>query len=128
MTTEVGGGYPAAMQLNHLHLHVASIDDAAAFYVGHFGFHRHVVQDDGTLFLRDAGGMDLALALGPPDNFPPWAHFGFRLNDADEVRTLYSRLQTAGVAIRHPLSEEPDFVWFRCADPDGHNIEVYWEP
>ncbi|WP_430419607.1 VOC family protein [Phenylobacterium sp.] len=116
------------MQLNHLHLHVVSVDEAAAFYTGHFGFRPHVRQDDGTLFLRDAGGLDLALAAGPPDNFPPWAHFGFRLDNADAVRSLYARLQAADVTIRHPLDEEPDFVWFRCADPDGHLIEVYWEP
>jgi catechol 2,3-dioxygenase-like lactoylglutathione lyase family enzyme len=116
------------MRLNHLHLHVASQDEAAAFYIGHFGFRRHAVQDDGTLFLRDAGGLDLALAQGPPDDFPPWAHFGFRLDDAEAVRTLFGRLRDAGAAIRHPLDEEPDFVWFRCADPDGHLIEVYWEP
>ena len=43
------------MQLNHLHLHVASADDAAEFYTRHFGFRRHVAQADWTLFLRDAG-------------------------------------------------------------------------
>lgn len=116
------------MQLNHLHLHVASVDEAAAFYTGHFGFRRRAVQDDGTLFLRDAGGMDLALAAGPPDDFPPWAHFGFRLERPEAVRELYGRLTADDVTIRHPLEEEPDFVWFRCADPDGHLIEVYWEP
>jgi catechol 2,3-dioxygenase-like lactoylglutathione lyase family enzyme len=116
------------MQLNHLHLHVMSVDDAAAFYATHFGFRRHVVQGDGTLFMRDAGGLDLALAAGPPDDFPPWAHFGFRLDDAAAVRALFAQLQAAGVTIRAPLSEAPDFVWFRCADPDGHLIEVYWEP
>lgn len=116
------------MQLNHLHLHVMSVDEAAAFYTRHFGFRRHVVQDDGTLFLRDGGGLDLALALGPPDNFPPWSHFGFRLESGEMVRGLFGDLQAAGATIRHPLEEEPDFVWFRCADPDGHLIEVYWEP
>ena len=115
------------MQLNHLHLHVTSVPAAAAFYTGHFGFREHVWHGD-VLFLRDEGGMDLALAPGPPDDFPPWSHFGFRLDDADAVRSLFARLEAEGVAIREALSEEPDFVWFRCADPDGHLIEVYWEP
>ena len=115
------------MQLNHLHLHVASVDEAAAFYAAHFGFRRHVVQSDGTLFLRGDGGVDLALAAGPPDNFPPWAHFGFRLDSGDAVRGLFERLRGAGVTIRNALEEEPGFVSFRCADPDGHLIEVYWE-
>lgn len=116
------------MQLNHLHLHVASVDRAADFFVGHFGFRRHAMHGD-IAFLRDEAGMDLALAPGPPDDFPPWSHFGFRLEDAEAVRALFARLEAAGVAILHPLDEEePDFVWFRCADPDGHQIEVYWEP
>ena len=116
------------MQLNHLHLHVASVDDAADFYIRHFGFRRHVVQADGVLFLRDDGGMDLALASGPADAFPPWSHFGFRLENAREVRDLHGRLTEAAVELATPLSEEPDFVWFRCRDPDGHLIEIYWEP
>ena len=54
------------MQINHLHLHVADVDRAAAF-----GRRAEIVA---------------------------------------------------------PPSEQPDFVWFRCCDPDGHAIEVYREP
>ena len=51
-----------------------------------------------------------------------------RLDTAAEVEALHARMAAEGVAIRHPLEAEPDFVWFRCADPDGHLIEIYWEP
>jgi catechol 2,3-dioxygenase-like lactoylglutathione lyase family enzyme len=112
------------MQLNHLHLHVADVDRAAAFYGRWFGLAPHVTHGD-VLFLRDDAGLDLALAPGPPDLMPPWFHFGFRLDGAQAV---HGRLAAGGEAIRAAISEEPDFVWFRCSDPDGHLIEVYWEP
>lgn len=115
------------LALNHLHLHVASVKRAQAFYARHFGLTPHVWHDD-ILFMRDAAGMDLALAPGPADRMPPWFHFGFRLATPDDVRALHASLIADGADIRTPLSEEPDFVWFRCADFDDHVIEVYWEP
>jgi len=118
------------MRLNHLHLRVASVARAAEFYGRAFGLTEHVWHDD-VLFLRDEAGMDLALAPGEPGEpgeLPAWFHFGFRLETPDAVRALHDRLAADGVDFGAPLSEAPDFVWFRCRDPDGHNIEVYWEP
>jgi catechol-2,3-dioxygenase len=115
------------MQINHLHLHVADVGRAAAFYGRAFGLTEHVWHED-VLFLRDDAGMDLALAPGAPGELPGWFHFGFRLETPQAVRDLHARLTAEQVTMRSPLSEEPDFVWFRCEDPDGHGIEVYWEP
>jgi len=115
------------MQINHLHLHVADVDRAAAFYGRAFGLRPHVWHED-VLFLRDEAGMDLALAPGAPDELPAWFHFGFRLETPQAVRDLFARLSSAGDDMAEPLSEAADFVWFRCRDPDGHAIEVYWEP
>ena len=115
------------MQLNHLHIHVADVDRAAAFYGRAFGLTPHVTHGD-VLFLRDDAGMDLALAPGTTGELPDWFHFGFRLPAPADVRALHARLATDGVEMAAPLSEAPDFVWFRCRDPDGHAIEVYWEP
>lgn len=56
--------------------------------------------------------------------------FGFREDvwhrGTEDVRALRARLADPGV----PLGEggdDPDFVWFRTRDPDGYQIEVYWE-
>jgi len=114
------------VRLNHLHLHVASVDRAADFYQRYFAFTRHVT-DGEVQFLRDAAGMDLALAPGEPDAMPPWFHFGFRLDDAQAVRTLHDRLAADGVAIAEPFERDEHSAAFRCRDPDGHLIEVYWE-
>jgi catechol 2,3-dioxygenase-like lactoylglutathione lyase family enzyme len=114
------------VRLNHLHLHVASVAEAADFYQRWFGFARHVAHGQ-VLFLRDAAGMDLALAPGEPDVMPPWFHFGFRLDEASAVAALHARLAAEGVTITEPLTDEEGVVSFRCLDPDGHAIEVYWE-
>jgi catechol 2,3-dioxygenase-like lactoylglutathione lyase family enzyme len=112
--------------LNHLHLHVADVDRARVFYARWFGLRPHVQHED-VLFLRDEAGMDLALAPGPADVMPPWFHFGFRLETPEAVRALHAAMHENGERLIAPLAEEEGFVWFRCADPDGHAIEVYWE-
>lgn len=117
-----------AMDLNHLHLHVRSLEASKAFYERFFGM-REFVRHGEIVFMRDGAGMDLALA--PADQvepLPAWFHFGFRLDSPDAVQDLRRALQQAGVPMKGPLEVEPDLVSFRCADPDGYTIEVYWEP
>lgn len=115
------------VQLNHLHLHVRDRALARAFYERWFGFREHVTHGD-ILFLRDAGGFDLALA---PDEvsvtLPGWFHFGFRRETADDVRRLRSEMESAGVAMATELYAFDDHVSFRCKDPDGYAIEIYWD-
>ncbi|MBI3099668.1 MAG: VOC family protein [Planctomycetes bacterium] len=115
------------MDLNHLHLHVRDVERARQFYETWFGF-RERVRHGKILFLRNGDGFDLALAPeSEPSPFPEWYHFGFRLPTPDDVRAVYKRMSTDGVTLRAQLTEEPDFVTFRCMDPDGYGIEVYWE-
>ena len=59
------------MRINHLHLHVASVERAADFYTRHFGFRPHVRHGE-VLFMRDAADFDLALAPGAPAELPAW--------------------------------------------------------
>ncbi len=116
------------MNINHLHLKVASVERAAAFYERCFGLRRYVSHGE-ILFMRDEAGMDLALApSAEAATPPPWFHLGFRLDSSAEVEALHERLEAAGVAIRCPLTLEEDFTFFRCADPDGYELEIYWEP
>lgn len=115
------------MQLNHLHLHVRDKAQAQQFYEAWFGFREHVRHGD-ILFLRDDAGLDLALAPdASPAPLPPWFHFGFRLASSDDVTALHASMQEQGVTILSPLKQWDDLVVFRCADPDGYAIEVYWE-
>jgi catechol 2,3-dioxygenase-like lactoylglutathione lyase family enzyme len=115
------------LDLNHLHLHVRDVEASRAFYERYFGFAPHVKHGE-ILFLRNERGFDLALAPDPsPSVFPDWFHFGFRLDTPAAVRSLHERMRAEKVAIVKPLYEDDELASFRCADPDGHGIEVYWE-
>jgi catechol 2,3-dioxygenase-like lactoylglutathione lyase family enzyme len=116
------------MNLNHIHLHVASAKAAAAFYARHFGL-RELVWHGDMVFMRDEAGMDLALAQDDDRQpLPDWFHIGFRLDSADAVAALHDRLSAAGVSITEPLQREGDLTYFRCQDPDAHTLEIYFEP
>ena len=43
------------------------------------------------------------------------------------MRALLARMDADGVTIVE-RDEEPAYTAFKCLDPDGHRIEVYWEP
>lgn len=115
------------MDVTHLHLHVRDRDRSVAFYQRWFGLALKR-KGDGITFLE--GDRDFLLALADeeqPGTMPPWFHFGIRAHSADRVRALLADLQRADVPIAKPLYEDPGFASFRCADPDGYVIEVYWD-
>ncbi len=116
------------MNLNHLHLKVASVERSQNFYERFFEMRQSVRHGD-IVFKRDDADMDLALASAAQGvSPPPWFHFGFRLPTPGEVERLHAELVAADIPMRQPLGREEDLVWFRCLDPDGYEIEVYWEP
>jgi catechol 2,3-dioxygenase-like lactoylglutathione lyase family enzyme len=75
---------------------------------------------------RDAaGGIPVPVEQIEPS--PAFLHAGFRVATPDEVRALLARMEADGVTIVE-RDEEPAYAAFKCLDPDGHRIEVYWEP
>jgi catechol 2,3-dioxygenase-like lactoylglutathione lyase family enzyme len=118
------------MRLSHLGLPVQDSDRSQLFYATYFGFDPATAQTypDGTVIIRNADGFDLALHASPDTGVSqPFLHFGFRLAAGDDVRAVLARLRTGGVEIIEH-DDEPDMVSFKCLDPDGHRVEVYWEP
>ncbi len=117
------------MHLGHLGLPVRDVDRARRFYETYFGFDPATAQryEDETIIIRNGDGFDLALHpiddVGTPQ---PFLHFGFHLPERDDVGPLHDRLVRDGVEILERY-EESDLVSFKCLDPDGHRIEVYWE-
>ena len=79
-------------------------------------------------FLGDESGFDLALMDDrEPGRMPAWFHFGYRLDSAQEVVDIHDRMSDSGVAIVKPLYRDDSLISFRCSDPDGYAIEIYWE-
>ena len=130
MTVMRATGMGFGMQLAHLGLPVADMERSRRFYETYFGFDPATAQryDDGTVIIRDSAHFDLALHpctdIGEP---PPFLHFGFRLNHADEVRRLRGVLESDQVTVIE-FYDEPTLCSLKCLDPDGHRVEVYWEP
>jgi catechol 2,3-dioxygenase-like lactoylglutathione lyase family enzyme len=116
------------LPLVHLNLTVADVGRSLEFYRRWFGFDgppRHY--DDGTVFVANADGFDLAFHPGsPPSDAGAAFHFGFRVGEARSVTGLHDALRRAGVGIVE-ADDEPGFASFKCVDPDGYRIEVYWE-
>ncbi|GAA1956158.1 hypothetical protein GCM10009798_14380 [Nocardioides panacihumi] len=117
------------MKLRHLGLPVVDKARSLQFYARYFEFDPGTAADypDGTTIVRNADGFDLALhPVAQRASDAGFLHFGFRVSDAEHVRALLERLRVDGVTIVE-RDEEPDLVSFKCLDPDGWRIEVYWE-
>lgn len=117
------------MRLRQLGLPVHDRERSQRFYAAYFGFDPATAQTypDGTVIVRDADRFDLALR--PAQEQPPpstFLHFGFAMPDADAVRELRRQLEHNGVPVVE-RDDEPDLVSFKCLDPDGWRVEVYWE-
>lgn len=115
------------MRLIHLGIPVRDADRSVRFYSEYFGFDPATAQryPDGTVIVRNADGFDLALhAVQDPGQPQPFHHFGFRAAEPEEVTAALARVRAAGIEV----IEADDDPSFKCLDPDGHRIEVYWEP
>ena len=125
--------YSRAVSPDVKHLHLSSRDHAAsqAFYGAYFGFRFDAVfprgADPAATIIRSPTGFQIYLEAGSSDALPAWFHFGFFVESAAAVRELYARMKNASVTIAHPLIEEP-FTNFFFADPDGHVVQVYFDP
>jgi catechol 2,3-dioxygenase-like lactoylglutathione lyase family enzyme len=119
------------VHLRHLGLPVRDLDRSLRFYTTYFGFDPATAQpySDSTVIVRNADWFDLALHPAPDAPAPSssFLHFGFAMADPEAVRALRIRLERDGVPIIE-RDDEPDLVSFKCLDPDGWRVEVYWEP
>jgi catechol 2,3-dioxygenase-like lactoylglutathione lyase family enzyme len=118
------------MRLAHLGLLVRDQERSLRFYTAYFGFDPTTATryPDGTVIIRDAEDFDLALHAGDGGvALPRFLHFGFRCRERDDVVALHGRLVADGVRIVE-LDDEPGLFSFKCVDPDGYPVEVYWEP
>jgi catechol 2,3-dioxygenase-like lactoylglutathione lyase family enzyme len=122
-------GDDGAVDLNHLSLRVADPVACRDFSVRHFGF-RPAFEAEGGFFVRNDERFLLALVPAEaPAPLPAGVHIGFGLDDAAAVVALHDELTAAGVAATAISDERPrsDYVTFRSWDPDGTEIEVFWE-
>jgi catechol 2,3-dioxygenase len=122
------------VEIGHVHLKVADLERAIAFYNGVLGF--EITQRMGTsaAFLS-AGGYHHHIGLNtwesrrgaaPPPGTTGLYHFAIRYPDRAALGDALRRLQGARVPLEgasdHGVSEA---LYLR--DPDGNGIELYWD-
>jgi len=123
---------PAAMRIGHVHLKVADLDRAIAFYHGLLGL--DVMQRYGTqaVFLS-AGGYHHHIGLNtweskggtpPPPGHTGLYHTAFLYPSRRDLAQVVKRLVEAGWPLEgasdHGVSEA---IYLR--DPDGNGVELY---
>ena len=119
-------GMPAETRLGHVHLNVADLDEAEAFYAGTLGFDVTVRGYPGALFLATEDyhhhiGVNTWAGSGAP---PPPAGsrglewFELAVGDPGRVDELARRLEESGAAVERL----PEGV--RTSDPSGNGLLI----
>ena len=119
-------------RIGHVHLKVADLDRAIAFYSGVLGFDVQVRIGDDAAFLG-AGGYHHHIGLNtwsskggtpPPAGHTGLFHTAFLYPNRAELADAVNRVITAGYAVEgasdHGVSEAIYFT-----DPDGNGVELY---
>ena len=123
---------PAATRIGHVHLKVADLDRAVAFYRDVLGFEVTQRYGPSAAFLS-AGGYhhhiglntwESAGATPPPPGHTGLYHTAILYPDHAALAAVLRRALAAGVAIEgaadHGVSEA---IYF--SDPDGNGVEIY---
>lgn len=123
---------PPATRIGHVHLRVADLDRAIAFYRDVIGLEVMQRYGPGAAFLS-AGGYHHHLglntwesrgALPPPPGHTGLYHTAFLFPDRKALAQVLARVVAAGIALEgaadHGVSEA---VYLR--DPDGNGVELY---
>ena len=120
--------------IGHVHLKVADIDRALAFYCDVLGFELQQRMGDQAAFVS-AGGYHHHIGLNtwesrggspPPPGTTGLYHFAIRYPTRRALADALRRLVGAGIhpqgASDHGVSEA-----IYLSDPDGNGIEIYWD-
>ena len=118
-------------RIGHVHLRVADLDRAIAFYSGVLGFELQVRMDQAAFL--SAGGYHHHIGLNTWDSLdgtpPPKGHTGlfhtaFLYPDRVQLADALRRVKQAGIPIEgasdHGVSEA-----IYLSDPDGNGVELY---
>ncbi len=125
---------PAAADIGHVHLKVADLERALAFYRDVLGFELTQRFGDQAAFIS-AGGYHHHIGLNTwesrggaaaPRGHTGLYHLAIRYPTRRDLAVAVTRLLEAGVPLQgaadHGVSEA-----IYLADPDGNGVELYWD-
>jgi catechol 2,3-dioxygenase len=129
-----GGPIDPGVTIGHVHLKVADLEGALAFYHGVLGFALTQRMGSSAAFVS-AGGYHHHIGLNtwesrgsspPPPGTTGLYHLAIRYPTRTALADALRRLRAAGIrldgASDHGVSEA-----LYLQDPDGNGIELYWD-
>ena len=125
---------PSQARIGHIHLKVANIDRALAFYCDLLGFELQAMYGDQAAFIS-AGGYHHHIGLNTwhskdappaPEHSAGLYHLAIVYPTRKDLAVIFERLQKNG----YPLTGASDHGVSEALylnDPDGNGVELYWD-
>ena len=115
--------------LTHVAVAVRDVDRASRFYRHILGA-VEVYRQDGFVQLQTPGTRDVLVFEQDPKRAGKAggvAHFGFRLQDPNDIDAAARAVVEAGGAIKEQGEFVPGEPYLFATDPDGYEIEIWFE-
>ena len=115
--------------LTHISLAVRDLERTLQFYVQVFGV-REYFRDDSSIQVLGPGPHDVIAFAHDPGNAGRTGgiqHFGFRLHRPADIDVAISEVEAAGGKVLRRGEFAPGFPYAYVADPDGYEIEIWYE-
>ena len=116
--------------LSHIALAVRDLDRAFGFYHTLLGA-EEVYRKPDFLQVQTPGSHDVIVfeplpeSAGKPGGI---IHFGFRLQDPADIHAAAQKVIEGGGQIKEQGEFAPGIPFLFAIDPDGYEIEIWWEP
>jgi catechol 2,3-dioxygenase-like lactoylglutathione lyase family enzyme len=115
--------------LTHVSLAVRDPERSLRFYQAVFGV-REYYREEGSIQAQGPGSHDV-IAFEKDDRMAGCPggirHFGFRLVHPEDIDAAVEAVERAGGKLLRRGEHAPGFPYAYAADPDGHEIEIWYE-
>ncbi len=115
--------------LTHVALAVRDVERSLNFYEQVFGVEAYF-REDGRIHVRTPGCHDVitfdqtVAAPGPGSGV---IHFGFRLHSPSDIDEAVRQVERAGGTVLKRGEFSPGFPYAYVTDPDGYEVEIWYE-
>ena len=115
--------------LTHLALAVRDVERSLQFYERVFGVEAYF-REEGRVHVKTPGCHDVVTfdeTLPMPGESGGIIHFGFRLQSPSDIDQAVEEVQSAGGNLLRRGEFSPGFPYAYIADPDGYEVEIWYE-
>lgn len=115
--------------LTHISLAVRDLDRSLRFYQQVFGV-KEYYRDEDSIQVQGPGSHDVIAFERDPENAGArggLSHFGFRLVTPGDIGAAIREVELAGGTVVRRGDFAPGFPFAYVHDPDGYEIEIWFE-